>query len=382
MARGRKRMKLLADTIKKERRDSSVDSDEEQTWSALPIELLEQFLSQLNLKDNIRASAVCKRWLAVAISVRQANKPPWLMYMPKHGDLYEFYDPSERKKYWLKFPELQDSRLCYAKDGWLLMMTPRPLNMFFFCPYTREVIKLPVLRRLALHMIAFSAAPTSPSCVLFTVRRVVGSIVEIRTCRPGDKEWTTINYESHPTFDCGMFDKIVFSKGHFCCLCNSSFLGLYNPSRSSWTVHHVPLPERPLNSSSKSWYSRKFMAEHGGDVYLVNSSSHDDPLIFKLDETNMAWIRIQTLGNTSLFVSFFSSHAVMDLLGTMRNSVYFPKVLYYGKRCVQYSLAEERFFPRKKLNDWEENDTFNRIWIEAPEDLSFLYERGDSGIIT
>ncbi|XP_073039315.1 F-box/kelch-repeat protein At1g57790-like [Primulina eburnea] len=378
MARRRKRVKLLADTIKTERGDSSVDSDEEQTWSALPIELLEEFISKLNLKDNIRASAVCKCWLAVAFSVRQANKPPWLMYMPKHGDLCEFYDPSERKKYWLKFPELQDSRLCYAKDGWLLMMNPKPQNIFFFCPYTREVIKLPVLQRLALQMIAFSAAPTSPSCVLFTVRRVVGSIVEIRTCRPGDKEWTTTNYESHTAFDCSLFDKIVFSKGHFCCFSYTSFLGLYSHSKSSWTVHHVPLPQRPLNSYSKSWYNRKFMAEHGGIVYLVNSSSHDDPLVFKLDETKMAWIRIETLGNLTLFVSFCSCHAVTDLLGKMRNSVYFPKVLYYGKRCVQYSLDKERFFPRKKLNGWEENDTFDRIWIEAPEDLSFLYERRKS----
>ncbi|KZV48958.1 F-box/kelch-repeat protein-like, partial [Dorcoceras hygrometricum] len=369
----------LADTIENNREDSSVDVDEEQTWSALPVEILEQFLSQLNLKDNIRASSVCKRWLEAATSVRQANKPPWLMFMPKYGDLYEFYDPSERKKYWLKFPELQDSRLYYAKDGWLLMMTPRPHNIFFFCPYTREVIKLPVLRRLALHMIAFSAAPTSASCVLFTVRRIVGSMVEIKTCCPGDKEWTTTNHVSHPAFDCSLFDKIVFSKGHFCCLSYSSFLGLYSPSGSSWVVHHVPLPERPLNPSPKSWYNRKFMAEHGGDIYLVNSSSHDDPLIFKLDETTMAWIRIETLGNMSLFVSFFSCHAVTDLLGTMGNSVYFPKVLYYGKRCVQYSLDKERFFPRKKLNDWEQNDTFDRIWIDAPEDLSFLCEGGETG---
>ncbi|MCD7452660.1 hypothetical protein HAX54_017720 [Datura stramonium] len=73
------------------------ESDEQLTLFRVPNEILEQILSRLNLKENIRASAVCKQWLAASISVRVANKPPWLMFFPKVGDLVEFYDPSVRQ---------------------------------------------------------------------------------------------------------------------------------------------------------------------------------------------------------------------------------------------------------------------------------------------
>ncbi|KAL3839284.1 hypothetical protein ACJIZ3_023875 [Penstemon smallii] len=145
-----------------------------------------------NFTYNIRASAVCKSWLAVAISVRISDKPPWLMFFPKFGDLYEFYDPSKRKTYWLELPELHGSRICYAKDGWLLLCKPRTQRVFFFCPYTREMIKMPNLE-LTYQIVAFSASPTSPDCMLFTVKHVSPTVVAVSTCRPGATEWTTIS---------------------------------------------------------------------------------------------------------------------------------------------------------------------------------------------
>ncbi|KAL8036371.1 hypothetical protein ABFX02_12G154000 [Erythranthe guttata] len=56
----------------------------------LPSEVLEEIFNRLSLKDNIRASVVCKSWQSPAISVRKANTPPWLMSYLKSGDLFEF----------------------------------------------------------------------------------------------------------------------------------------------------------------------------------------------------------------------------------------------------------------------------------------------------
>ncbi|GFY97837.1 hypothetical protein Acr_12g0003780 [Actinidia rufa] len=110
----------LSETIVVDRRVGSrkkKESEEQQTWSELPTELLELIMSHLTLKENICASAVCKKWLSVAISVRVVNRSPWIMYFPKSGNLYEFYDPAQRKTYSLTLPQLQCSRVCYTKDG-------------------------------------------------------------------------------------------------------------------------------------------------------------------------------------------------------------------------------------------------------------------------
>ncbi|KAI3471926.1 hypothetical protein Pfo_028614 [Paulownia fortunei] len=212
--------------------------DEQQTQSELPTELLELILSQLTLRDNIRASAVCKRWLAVAIS---------------------------RKTYWLELPELHGSRICYAKDGWLLLYKPRTQSVFFFCPYTRELIDLPSLE-LTYQIVAFSAAPTSPSCILFTVKHVSPTVVAVSTCRPGATEWATVNYQNRLPFVSSIWNKLVFCKGLFYCLSLTGWLGVYNPEKSTWAVHSVPPPKCPENFFVKNWWKGKFMAEHNGDI--------------------------------------------------------------------------------------------------------------------
>ncbi|KAA8518569.1 hypothetical protein F0562_016043 [Nyssa sinensis] len=121
--RKRRKVKLLAETIMEAKRvnaEEKKEPHEQQTWSEIPTELLELIMSRLTLKENICASAVCKRWLSVAISVRVVSQPPWIMYFPKFGDLYEFYDPSQRKTHSLELPELRGSRVCYTKDDTIL----------------------------------------------------------------------------------------------------------------------------------------------------------------------------------------------------------------------------------------------------------------------
>ncbi|KAK6126324.1 hypothetical protein DH2020_039896 [Rehmannia glutinosa] len=335
---------------------------EQETESDLPTELLELIFSRLSLRDNICASAVCKSWLAVAISVRKANKPPWLMYFPKSGDLYEFYDPSQRKTYCLEFPELRESRICYAKDAWLLLFKPTTYDYFFFCPYTRELIKLPKLE-LMHQMVAFSAAPTSPNCVLFTVEHYVS---------PGAPQWSTINYDTNMPFFSSKWNKIVFCDGGFFCLSITGLLGVYILEESFWAVYTMPAPKCMRSLSFENHWRAKFMAEHNGEIYVVCTSAAVNPFVYKLDGTKAKWVEMESLGGLTFFANFLSSHARTDLLGRMRNYVVFSKVLFYGKRCVTYSPDDERYYPRKQLYDWDEQDPFESIWIEPPEDPSIF----------
>ncbi|XP_047938034.1 F-box/kelch-repeat protein At1g57790-like [Salvia hispanica] len=337
-----------------------------QRGAQLPTELLEVIFSKLSSRDNIRASAVCKEWLAIAVSVRIANKPPWLMFFPKYGHLYEFYDPSRRKTYWLALPELYGCRICCSKDGWLLLYKPRTHSIFFCCPYTRKYINLPNLQ-LMNEILTFSAAPTSPSCILFTVKHVSPTVVTVSTCRPGKTQWTTVNYQNSVPFVSSISNKLVYCQGLFYCLSLTDWLGVYDPKKSTWAVDSVPPPE---NFIVEDWWEGKFVAEHNGDIFVIYTCTAINPVIYKLDQKNKVWVEMQTLGRMALFANFLSSHARTDLLGTMTNSVYFSKVRFYGKRCVSYSLTNERYYPRKQRYDWGEQDTFESVWIEPPEDLS------------
>ncbi|KAK4478752.1 hypothetical protein RD792_014250 [Penstemon davidsonii] len=97
-------------------------------------------LDEAKLRDNIRASSVCKTWLAAAISVRVADKPIWIMSFPQYNDddFDDFYDPSQKKIYGLDLPELHGSKVCYDRDGWLLLSKTTFDHVFFCCPYTKS----------------------------------------------------------------------------------------------------------------------------------------------------------------------------------------------------------------------------------------------------
>ncbi|KAJ6750037.1 hypothetical protein OIU85_000645 [Salix viminalis] len=297
--RKRRKVKLLSARVADDKRRTRMNKKamlEMQTWSDLPLELLHLIFIRLSLEDNIRSSIACKRWNTAAISVRVVNQSPWLMYFPKFGNMYEFYDPAQRKTYSLELPELYGSRVCYTKDGWLLLYRPRTNRVFFFNPFSREVVKLPRFE-LTYQIVAFSCAPAFSTCVVFTVRHISPTIVAISTCHPGATEWVTVNYQ-------------------IACLFSES------------------------------------------------------PIIFKLHRSNRFWQEMKTLDGMTLFASFLSSHSRTDLPGMMRNSVYFSKVRFFGKRCISYSLDDCRYYPRKQCHDWGEQDPFENIWIEPPEDLS------------
>ncbi|ESQ44437.1 hypothetical protein EUTSA_v10006319mg [Eutrema salsugineum] len=113
----RRKCKLGSSSNKKSR----MEIEKDQTFLDLPCDLLQLVVSRLPLKDNIRASSVCKTWHKACLSVRAEEKSPWLFYFSKTEESCELYDPSMQKTYKLEFPELSGSRVCHSKDGWLLM---------------------------------------------------------------------------------------------------------------------------------------------------------------------------------------------------------------------------------------------------------------------
>ena len=96
------------------------------------------------MKDNIRASAVCKTWHDIAVSVR--DRSPLLVYfnVDLSGVSYGFFDPREKKttKAMKLSYQFFDARLCQSKKGWLLMEHNHEgiKRLFFFNPFTREHI--------------------------------------------------------------------------------------------------------------------------------------------------------------------------------------------------------------------------------------------------
>jgi len=348
------------------------DNLELQTWADLPAELLELILSGLVVADNIRVSAVCKRWCSVASSVRVMNQSPWLMYFPKSGSCYTFYDPVHEKTHFIEFPKLDGCHVSYTKDGWLLLYRSECAEnhpLFFFNPFTRELIKLPRFA-MTYHIAAFSCAPTSTECVIFTVKHVDPTVVAITTCSPGANKWTTVNYKNCSFFSWNRWTRIVFSNGLFYCLSDKGLLRMFDPVKYTWGVLNLLPPGFPECFLVKNWWKGKFMIEHEGNIFVIDIYCRDVLIIFKLDLTAMEWKEVTTLDGSTLFAGFLSSHSKTYLSGVMRNSIYFSKVRLHGKRCISFSLDDHKYYPSLQCHDWVELDAFENMWVEPPKDFA------------
>ncbi|XP_024014433.1 F-box protein At3g56470 [Eutrema salsugineum] len=138
-------------------------------------------MQRLSFKDNIRACAVCKTWQQACVSARVDEYPtPWLISFPFDKDEYELYDPSLDKTHICKPtpPELRGSYIYCSRDGWFLVHSRNLNEIFFFNPFTHERIGLPWpdIWTTYTHALAFSCAPTSNSCVIFSVSSFMGSL--------------------------------------------------------------------------------------------------------------------------------------------------------------------------------------------------------------
>ncbi|CAH2071416.1 unnamed protein product [Thlaspi arvense] len=305
----------------------------------LPLCLLEVIISQLVLKDNIRASAVCKTWREAGLYVRLVDKPPWLMYLPKRGNLFELYDPLQQKMYTLNLPELAKSTLELSYDA-----------------------------------IAFSCAPTSGTCVLLAYKYVRHGTFTTSTCHPGATEWITEDLQSNLQYGVSLkHNHVVYANRRFYCLDDKGRLYFFEPSSREWIFSYTTSPPCPYMSGRFSYrYERKkkrfFLAARKGVLFKMFTCGGEKPVVYKLPLESYKWKQINsaTLDGLTIFTSLYSSEVRVNL-PWMRNSVYFPRLRFNCKRCVSYSFDEERYYPRKQWQEQEDLCPLENLWIRPPK---------------
>lgn len=113
------------------------------------------------------------------------------------------------------------------------------------------------------------------------------------------------------------------------------------------------------------------MAEHKGDIFLIDAASSKRPVVFRLSLLQSIWEEKKTLEGSTIFASHgWSSVFKSELTGTMRNKVYFSKMPFNSTSCMSYSFDEMRYFPdRTEGEDLANPKTWEceSIWIEPPQ---------------
>ncbi|XP_010433552.1 PREDICTED: F-box protein At4g00893-like [Camelina sativa] len=335
------------------------------SFADLPIDVLGVIMSRLILKDNIHASATCTSWCKAAVSVRVVEKYPWLMFFPKGDNSVELLDPLQGKLYILNLPELPKSTVCYSRDGWLLMEKAKSKDMFFFNPYSRELITLPECWY-AFDEFAFSCPPTSDNCVVVGIR-FLAEFVIISTCHPGATEWKT---DTVPCYLRPFYNQsnIVYCKDRFYCFNARGTLFSFHPSSLTWSYTGADQIKCPyVYDREKYGWSEKgvSLVEKKGELFVLFTSSNEKPLVYKLISGKWEEMIPTALDSLNIFVSYYNSE-LRSNLPRMKNDVYFSRFSYKGQRCVTYSFDESRYNPDEQWQRWRELCPPQSLWIDAP----------------
>ncbi|RHN72318.1 hypothetical protein MtrunA17_Chr2g0286361 [Medicago truncatula] len=203
--------------------------------------------------------------------------------------------------------------ICCSKDGWLLLVGVNKSFQFFFNPFTKEDLPLPFEHKRITNIRCFgmSHSPTSFDCVTVQLDNGSSTITTVAYVHflsegVGDrisfKDLTFPHYSTSPAFHNGLFYFLILT----------GKLAVINPTRGeiSWKV--LEEPQAPCSSCFNN-----FLVECDGNLLAVFEISlgKEGVRVFKLDESTMTWMKIESLKNHMLFVGKTSFSAVANIPG-------------------------------------------------------------------
>ncbi|CAH2051431.1 unnamed protein product [Thlaspi arvense] len=205
--------------------------------------------------------------------------------------------------------------------------------------------------------LAFSAAPTSSSCVVISCKQVADVVID--TWRPGESAWTTHRFKKcEPSWLWGpgepagathfkncepschrYWTKCVFSNGVFYCLSTCGHLGVFDPREATWNL----LPVKQCRAFLPDYFcfvTPVHLTEHEGDIFAIYThQDNSNPTVFKLNMEQNVWDEKRDLGGLTVFTSASASFIRSGLSPEVRNRVYPSLADTNGK---YYSLGDGR----------------------------------------
>ncbi|OMO81960.1 hypothetical protein CCACVL1_12131 [Corchorus capsularis] len=319
---------------------------------------------------------------------------PWLISgfsTRKNNGICRFFNPINNHTLETNMnPQFSyNSRICFAKYGWLLMIqdNKNELLLFLFEPLTKEKILLPPLLDVDEMKLLITSSPQSPDCMVIGLTALNSSsntTIEICTCKLGDLDWQF--YERivldglklrmaccTPTFYKGklyclekMGNLLTFDPtsvdGSFKCIQNEDLVectddededGVESCTEDEDCVGNEDIGTMsdlvtltfdisPLLGEMKGY--QIFMVENDGDLLAIFVTKRGRTVyVYKWDESHRSFGSVKSLGDNMVFVSYggaaFSQKAVVRGTG---NKIYFPTFFLNGAYAF-YSLATKRY---------------------------------------
>ncbi|KAK8654301.1 hypothetical protein V6N13_128272 [Hibiscus sabdariffa] len=219
-------------------------------WGDLPSELLPSIADRLGLIELLRFRGVCKDWNSASSTASAEiealpDSKPWFLLYGENNDSQCTLVTGSGKQYSITIPEMDGATCLASSQGWLLLF--REGSMFFFCPFSRAKIELPVPCQLAHrdfseHAAVLSAPPTSKDCVVSIICRAEQrEDLELYLIHRGANSWSKHKLDSFPN----KIEHAAYHNGVFYYFDNTNLMVCFSLEDRSITFGKVRYPESP-----------------------------------------------------------------------------------------------------------------------------------------
>ncbi|KAJ8638924.1 hypothetical protein MRB53_015618 [Persea americana] len=329
---------------------------EEASWSDLPQSLLEEIVSRLARRQYLIFGSVCSSW---RMAQTQCDYPP---AAPLPIIIYYFdekcvryFSPSKKKSLTAPLHNgltpigngFFHGRFLSSSHGWLLMETKNDFGsepMFhLFNPFVKKYcndhfqnhIQLPKTKGVVcyLHCVFFST-PSDPDGVLFVTSSDNSFLLyRLRLNNRYDRyQWERDRYR-YQWEGSGVISNFIFCKGKLYALKKDWSLAVIYP-RSPIIVTSVRMEKYLFPPPVKS----HFLVESCGEILMVTTSFWSIDMasdmrvhVSRADMIKMEWVKVENLGNRTMFLSSASSFSVCaPEMGIKSNSIYYS---FIGIKC-------------------------------------------------
>lgn len=269
------------------------------------------------------------------------------------------------KEYYIEMKWLGSSKdltFHYSKDGWVLA-SKEDNSLFLINPMIRKIISLPHFDNINNRKdtaMSFSCAPTCLDCVVLVLLFTQFHVLEISTWRPGEGEWSKMSF--HDEYGCYVPCSPVFTRGEFYCYRMRGQLLVYNPKKKTTRNLEIKAPIDMQLYSTKIRECYLTESDQGEFITVFRNRSKDPIRVFKLDQRNMVWSELDSVGDITLFIDHRTSLAKSCLEKRCRNLIYLSG--FTDNSCnsnALYSLETNKYHPEISYNI---KQLINCIWIQ------------------
>ncbi|XP_076908724.1 F-box/kelch-repeat protein At1g57790-like [Bidens hawaiensis] len=235
-------------------------------------------------------------------------------------------------------------QICSSSYGWLLLLKcVGPGELFFFNPFTYDILNLPDLPH-GIDSFCFQDPPTSTDCVIVGLSTSSPLNVFIHMPSYSQQSWISFHLDFDGTAPHSLLSPTIYDPNIYAS--NQGYLHVIFKYKDENSYVNAVVAEAPIGRSAQY-----FLVSCDQRLLLVVMDELGESVeVFKWSVSAREWEKIDSLGRHMIYICGTTCLCMEAKTPEMENKIYFPRLHSESGKILFYSLETCRYHTFKGRN--------------------------------